>query len=189
MPSRVGDFALQQPTVDSVLRWHDALVEEGLLNPVQARLRKTATAQLWKERDASAPDDASWLLNNIDALTQRMLDKGTLAATATTYKSRAAAALREYLEFRARPNDLRASKQATETRRRGRAPSDLKSFELSPGRQFRYELPRDGLSRSDVERIYLQLMAHVADLDPELARKTVQRAFDHQRSPRHGEDR
>lgn len=161
-----------EPTTRTLMRFVDALVGVSKHSAEQARLLRTAINRVSSARTTSEPDDAEWMLTNIEILLNRLLEEGARPGTVKTYRSRAEAVCKDFLRFRRQPlaylQELSAESAASPVPRRTRPAPVTKSLLACPlgeGRVFQYQLPPEGLSRKDVERIAVHLWALSNDFD------------------------
>jgi hypothetical protein len=89
-----------------VVGWTEKQTEKGDMGGSGGRLRVTALRQMAEQVAVDEPDDARWVLANIERLADRWARKntGNKADTARTYASRAKTTIEEYLRWSAAPS-------------------------------------------------------------------------------------
>jgi hypothetical protein len=189
-------------TIDDVKVWVLARAKEGMYPGAGARIRRTAIEQLTTVLGKDESRDPEWVLGNIEQISQRWAAKHPQAnpATMNTYRSRAKATLREFLDFEKDPAKYRpdssASMRTPKTRKRiDGAPTAVRalgnelpataaslpmpemgetqsfSFALSSGRRAHLAVPTN-LTRLDIKLIKKQIeLLELQVESPDLARK------------------
>lgn len=95
-------------TIDELKVWLRAMSDRGVYGSAAARVRATAVEQLTTVLGEGEPKDPAWLLENIDAVTNRWATKNHANPdTANTYKSRAKSTLAEFLDYVEDPSRFR----------------------------------------------------------------------------------
>lgn len=95
-------------SVDEVKTWLKAMGERGVYGGASARIRATAIERLATVLAKDEPRDAKWLLEHMDDVARRWATKNQANPTTTeTYRSRAKATLRDYLEYQKDPAKFR----------------------------------------------------------------------------------
>jgi hypothetical protein len=165
-------------TIEDVRDWILSRQKEGAYRGAGARIRRTAIEQLADVLSTEESRDPEWMLHNIEQISQRWAEKHPQAnpATASTYRSRARATLREFLDSTKDParhsantspstsppnTDLRATKNkppaaAPSLPMPATAETQSFSFALSCGRRAHVAVPTN-LTKLDIKLIKKQI--------------------------------
>ncbi len=178
-------------TIDDICNWHEMKAERGELSTNTARLRNTALRMLASPLAEDEPKTAEFVRENLPSLVKRWatLNPQFKADTATSYMSRAKAALEDYLRWQENPAGFRFAESAPRAPRQPKAAktptpppavakneggipdaewepapsgSVTNTFRLANGRFFRFTMPED-ISITEIARI----AAHLATYSPE----------------------
>ena len=150
-PGTVAALVQAAPTSATVTQFIKQLQLAKVLTSEQARLWRTAVRRVAKEIRDGEPDSASWMLNNLDTLAERIAGTDKLS-TARTYRSRAEAALSRFVSWRKNPIAFAAEVQHAEPRTtHAIATKTLSTCPLGPNRVFEY-LSRTAASRAATSR-------------------------------------
>lgn len=185
----------QTPDLARVKEWVISMGDKGIYQATSARLRATAIDQLTSVLAEDEPKDPRWVLDNIETITMRWATKNDAKRdTATTYRTRAKGALEDFFNFMANPltfkprvravaaepakrTDRKAAKVEEDTEAEeaiDKAPSaappppvtNLRSYPLPDGAEFKFILPDRGVTTKDVQRIAWHLATMATDFDP-----------------------
>lgn len=108
---------LGMETIEDVKTWLQAMGQKGMYGGAGARLRATALEQLTSVLGEDESRDPKSLLDGLDDLARRWATKNRAnPSTTNTYRSRAKATLKEYIEFHQDPTKFRPSRQSPSKR-------------------------------------------------------------------------
>jgi len=174
-------------TVEDVCSWHQMKAERGELSTNTARLRATALRMLLAPLADDEPKTAEYMRANLDPIVRRWatLNPHYKADTATTYLSRAKAALDDYARWQENPTGFKFAEHAPRPKKttvktpeppavanNGVIPDAeweptpsgtiANTFRIGQGREIRFTIPED-LTIAEIARI----AAHLATYSPE----------------------
>lgn len=140
-PSNVNSPA--EFSIEAAKVWIEAMGERGKYQPESARFRVTAITRLTAVMGPEEPNDARWLLDNVEELGKRYGRKTNgNPDTIATYVSRAKVALTDFLKFQEDPTSFKGrsgparSAKPKEERKKATAPveatPDLSSVAIPP---------------------------------------------------------
>lgn len=171
-----------KPSVSDACHWIEQKGKGGELKGKTAQLWVTAIKALASALREDEPDEAAFVLANIDELARRWgnLHPENRGETIRTYVSRCRSGLDKFLRWQDDPRSVtfasrepreRASRPAqqapvTEVPLRPQAAgAELRTFPLGEGRSVQFTVPPDFESR-DVRRFACHLLTLARDFDP-----------------------
>lgn len=115
---------IERRSIDDAKAWLKAQKERGDMNGTTGRLRITAIDQLAAFIAEGEQKTAQWMLDNIELLGRRWINKSNgTPDTAQTYISRAKAALADFLRFQADPLNYKPTRNGDRPPKRSASPS------------------------------------------------------------------
>ncbi len=180
----------QEYDLKQVTTWLEAMEQRGLFNNNTARLRATAIDQFSQILAEDEPKTVSYMLGQIETIAKRWTTKKNAnPATADAYRSRARAAMDEFLKYQADPSSFKGPaktsgpsvKRPSEEKSKRASPAEnsespstppgpmqmqpYRSYPLTNG-DFLYKMPEKGIVVADVRRLMLHMLTLATDFDP-----------------------
>lgn len=180
-------------TTKEVGAWAVKMGERGVFNINTARFKAGALDELSSILGEDEPNDAQWLLDNIEQIGKRWgVRNNSNPGTISTYTSRARAVLTDYFAYQSDPAAFKVKsrgdsglKRAAENGAKPKpkrvsaavaaAPAPVvpvtttvstsRNYPLGNGRSFSFDLPQDGITVRELRKVAWHLVSLASDFD------------------------